>query len=81
MKYLSDCCKAEAIIRNNDISLCSKCHEECDALERVELKQTGEQKNASFTLDILFDADLMLTSSLSPLLRENVLMNAFITLY
>jgi hypothetical protein len=82
MKYISECCKAEAIIRNNDISLCSKCREECDVLDRVELKQTEEQKNFSFMIAGLFDADAYLKlQPISDLYRSNIKLESLITIY
>ena len=81
MKYLSDCCKAEAIIRNNDVSLCSECHEECETLERWDIGQTPTQKNFSFIHHSLFDADLVETSPFGKILRAEILIGSLVNQY
>jgi len=81
MKYLSECHRAEAIIRNNDISLCSKCREECDVIEEWDLSQTPTQKNLSEILSITFDADAMIGNFFGQSLREHTLIGQLVTQY
>ena len=82
MKYLSECCKAEAIIRNNDCSLCSKCREECDVLEMAEYKQTSFQKTFSAMYANLFNADSFIKlSPVSDIYRANIKIEDLMTIY
>jgi len=81
MKYISECCKAETIIRNNDIGLCSKCHEECDVLEIWDLSQTPTQKNLSEILAITFDGDAMMGNFFGQSLREHTLIGLLVNQY
>lgn len=81
MKYLSQCCKAEVIIRNNDINLCSKCHEGCDVIERWDISQNKAQELTCFMFQILFDADAFQLSGLAKSLREQTKIGDLITLY
>jgi hypothetical protein len=51
-------------------------------LERVELKQTEEQKNYSFLLSGLYDADdAIKLSPISDIYRENIKIESLVTLY
>ena len=81
MKYLSECCKVEAIIRNNDIALCPKCGEECDVLERWNLSQTLTQKCLSEILQVTFSADDMIGNYFGQELRKNTPVNQLLTFY
>jgi len=82
MKYISECCKAEAIIRNNDTSLCSKCHEECDVLDRKEFKQTYAQKIFSSIYANLYNADSFIKlQPVSDIYRKNIKIEDLVTQY